>query len=278
MSSSSNTSNVGSVIKTAPKPSKKIDMGAATNFGRDEIGINSPTHRNTHAEEDLFGSVNISTTTTADKNDLLDDIFKTCATTNNLTETGSGSEPVSIQSKAGDDFFNPRMDETQEFGDFASAFGASTQLSELSQPDKLVVDNSNDTKKGDFADFGAAFDATQSPIITDTTNSANLLFAVNIAPTNAQQMTSESNQKVGDLLSDLDGLTLDVSVPTGKFSKFVVFFCYFFPFTSPVFFPINTKYLHFELSFIGFDAVNHKEEQVFEFFFLILLIETFGSC
>lgn len=36
----------------ASKPAKKIDMGAAKNFGKStDLGINSPTHRNTHAEE-----------------------------------------------------------------------------------------------------------------------------------------------------------------------------------------------------------------------------------
>lgn len=211
---STTVSNVGSTTKSAMKPSKKIDMGAATNFGRDEIGINSPTHRNTHAEEDLFGSANISAST-ANKTDLLDDIFKTCSTTNDTT-INTGSIPTT---KAVDDFFNPRGEETPEFGDFASAFGNSEQAT--TQPDKVIDGPVVETKKNDFADFGSAFDATQSS--SNTNNSANLLFSMNAMTPNAQITTSSGNQKVGDLLSDLDGLSLDVPVPTGKLKIIIMF-------------------------------------------------------
>lgn len=227
------TTNVPSTTKPVTvKPTKKIDMGAATNFGRDEIGINSPTHRNTHAEEDLFGSAIISASTD-NQNDLLDDIFKTCSTTNNLA-----TEPVALTTKpADDDFFNPRLDEAQEFGDFASAFGGNPVQTSPPPPSSVTVIDSNiDTKKNDFADFSAAFEpAAPSPAVptppattqlssnTNLNASANLLFAVNSTPTSAQQ-TSTGNQNVGDLLSDLDGLSLDVSVPTGKFIHFYLFY------------------------------------------------------
>ncbi|XP_031632874.1 telomere length regulation protein TEL2 homolog [Contarinia nasturtii] len=194
--------------------SKKIDMGAATNFGRDELGINSPTHRNTHAEEDLFSTSNIINTSTANKSDL-DDIFKTCSTTNNLV-----SDPVSSQSKrVEDDFFNPRADESQEFGDFASAFGTSSATVQPTtplpqeQPENNALVDSNDTKKNEFADFSSAFEANHQTSSNTTNDPANLLFAIN-STSNAQTTASNSNQKVGDLLSDLDGLSLDVSVPT----------------------------------------------------------------
>lgn len=226
-----------SVPKPAIKVTKKIDMGAATNFGRDEIGINSPTHRNTHAEEDLFATSNIietSTATSSNKTDLLDDIFKTCSTTSNPV-----SDKMLPQSKNDDDFFNPREDESQEFGDFASAFGTSTQttttpiaaasvaaatavtptvasiIAQPTQPAEQMIE-SDDTKKNEFADFGSAFTTTTNQTSSNSNDPANLLFAINTTP-NAQQTTSNSNQKVGDLLSDLDGLSLDVSVPTGKF-------------------------------------------------------------
>lgn len=184
-------------------------MGAATNFGRDELGINSPTHRNTHAEEDLFATSNTTTVTTANPADSLDDIFKTCSNANVLV-----SNTVSTQSnKADDDFFNPREDESQEFGDFASAFGTSDATA---QPEKLVDNGGNvsDAKKTDFADFSSAFEANQAS--SNTSNDpANLLFAIN-STSNAQTTASNSNAKVGDLLSDLDGLSLDVSVPAGE--------------------------------------------------------------
>lgn len=184
------------------KPTKKIDMGAATNFGRDEIGINSPTHRHTHAEEDLFGGADVSSVSNGNKTDLLDDIFKTCSTTN---------EPIT-HLKADDDFFNPRENDAHEFGDFASAFGDSAQSTAT---ESKAIDNKHDEKKNEFADFNAAFDSTQ--LSSNDNNTDNLLFAINTTLTNAQVTTSSSNQKVGDLLSDLDGLSLDVSVPTGKF-------------------------------------------------------------
>lgn len=195
-------SNAIPPAKSLAKPTKKIDMGAATNFGRDEIGINSPTHRNTHAEEDLFGGADLSSVSNGNKTDLLEDIFKTCNSTN---------EPIT-HPKADDDFFNPREDDAQEFGDFASAFGDSVQSTAT---ESKTVGNRHDEKRNEFADFTAAFDSTQSS--SNTNNTDNLLFAINTTLTNAQVTTSSSNQKVGDLLSDLDGLSLDVSVPTGKF-------------------------------------------------------------
>lgn len=227
--------------------SKKIDMGAATNFGRDELGVNSPTHRNTHAEEDLFATSNITNTSTANKSDL-DDIFKTCSTANNLV-----SNPVSsLQSNNDDDFFNPRADESQEFGDFASAFGTSssatttatvqstTQLpQEHLENNTLVIDN-NDTKKNEFADFSSAFDSNHQTSSNTNNDPANLLFAIN-STSNAQTTASNSNQKVGDLLSDLDGLSLNVSVPTGKLITFSKFFAMYFVF----FFRFWLSFLYF---------------------------------
>lgn len=200
------STNAPNATTTKPaKVVKKIDMGAASNFGRDEIGINSPTHRNTHAEEDLFATSNTNVPTTiTNKTDLLDDIFKTCSTTNNLV-----ADEVLPQSNNDADFFNPRDDESQEFGDFASAFGATTQTT---QPEPLV--EKIESKKNEFADFSAAFTSTeQTP--SNSNDPSNLLFAINSTP-NAQTTTSNSNPKVGDLLSDLDGLTLDVSTPSGK--------------------------------------------------------------
>lgn len=204
-------------------------MGAASNFGRDELGINSPTHRNTHAEEDLFGNAVISSTT-APKTDLLDDIFKTCPTTNN-----SVSGTVSSQSNTAidDDLFNPRGEESQEFGDFETAFDAFGSSTQAPQPEKLVDNGGSGdsigsigsigsiagSKDDEFADFGS-FETHQTPSNTNN-DPANLLFAVNTTP-NAQTTASISNPKVGDLLSDLDGLSLDVSVPSGKFAIFLM--------------------------------------------------------
>lgn len=198
--------------KSAMKTSKKIDMGAASNFGRDELGINSPTHRNTHAEDDLFD------TGTNNKADLLDDIFKTCATSDAaIAETASA---IAVE----DEFFNPRADDANEFGDFASAFGGAASTATTSvlpstaastgSPPMPLVDKASDSKSCDFADF-SAFDGTQTPSNT-AQDSADLLFSMNASNSNAQPTASNSNQKIGDLLSDLDGLSLNVPVPSGE--------------------------------------------------------------
>lgn len=250
----STTSVPNLATKPAKMTTKKIDMGAASNFGRDEIGINSPTHRNTHAEEDLFATNNVivaapAVTTAGNKTDLLEDIFKTCPTTNDLP-----SDTVSPQSNNDDDFFNPREDESQEFGDFASAFGtaapaapavpaavAAVTVVPQTIPVPSVSPEKLETKKNDFADFGAAFTPSSSSsnqTLSNSNDPANLLFAINTTP-NAQTTTSNSNQKVGDLLSDLDGLSLNVSAPTGKlFPMIISLLCHFFffillSFTSP---------------------------------------------
>lgn len=221
--------------KTLAKPTKKIDMGAATNFGRDEIGINSPTHRNTHAEEDLFGGADVSSVSNGNKTDLLEDILKTCNTTN---------EPTT-NLKADEDFFNIRNDDAHEFGDFASAFGDSAQ-STATEP--KIIDNQHEEKRNEFADFTAAFDLTQSS--SKTNNTDNLLFAINTTSTIAQVTASSSNQKVGDLLSDLDGLRLDVSLPTGKFlRKISIPLTHLLSFFLHFCIEFYTKYLSSEPSF-----------------------------
>lgn len=249
-----NPKSLSTTTNAATKPAKittkKIDMGAATNFGRDEIGINSPTHRNTHAEEDLFAASNVIVTapvaaTAANKTDLLEDIFKTCPTTNDLP-----SEAVSPQSNNDDDFFNPREDESQEFGDFASAFGTTAPTmpataTVVQQTVPVLPSVTPETKKNDFADFSAAFTPSSSSssnqTLSNSNDPANLLFAINTTP-NAQITTSNSNQKVGDLLSDLDGLSLNVSAPTGKlfipmiskyydhflYTLFLIYICHLF--------------------------------------------------
>lgn len=214
---SSNATNTVAATTKSTKITKKIDMGAATNFGRDELGINSPTHRSTHAEEDLFATSNTTSVTTTNQADSLDDIFKTCSNTNALV-----SNTVSTQSnKTEDDFFNPREDESQEFGDFASAFGTSAPTT---QPEKLLKNGGiiTEQRKNEFADFSSAFESNQAS--SNTSNDpANLLFAIN-STSNAQTTASNSNPKVGDLLTDLDGLSLDVSVPAGKLIAFSVFY------------------------------------------------------
>lgn len=195
-------------------------MGAASTFGRSELGINSPTHRNTHAEEDLFGvadDISVPTTTAASKNDLLDDdIFKTCAST--------GDAPTSITDIEGDDFFNPRGEENHEFGDFASAFGATAIPVEAPQPIPTLSQSTvASTKKDEFADFSSAFTSAPLPVTVASGNDADMLFG-SVAPLSnpiASNSISSSSSGVGggaDLLSDLDGLSLGAPIPCGEYS------------------------------------------------------------
>lgn len=189
----------------AAKPAKKIDMGAAKNFGQSaDLGINSPTHRNTHAEE----IISTSDATTSGKlqqqqsNEILDDLFRTCP-----------PAPPSIGSPARDDFddFNPRADDFgmsggvkggQEFGDFESAFG---------KPTPKAASN-------EFADF-AAF--SSAPVPTPVAApSSDLFFGLNPSATSAAPASAEMNlfgmaqqqqqpaAQGNDLLSDLSGLSL----------------------------------------------------------------------
>lgn len=184
-------------------------MGAASNFGRDELGINSPTHRNTHAEGDLFNlnATSIAATSTSDKNELIDDLFKTCATTNpaptSSTDTNGQKESNALESD-----FNPRADEVQEFGDFASAFGSSSEPTSLNATNTPVV-----AKKDDFADFSSVFEGAQAA--KNVVNADNLLF-VEDSPAIDRSVATNSSQPVGDLLSDLHGLNLNTPIPSGE--------------------------------------------------------------
>lgn len=214
-----NTSATSIKSSTAnAKVTKKIDMGAASNFGKNDLGINSPTHRNTHAEEDLFD--NQTNNNIHNNNSIIktDDLFKTCGTpspTNIKIDNHSG---------AGDLDFNPREDESQEFGDFASAFGVHTK-----QPAPPSQASSLETKKDAFADFGSAFvSGVTSP--NQNTNSTNLLFDTNpiggglsgsLFGVGIPSMPSLTIQQTPstDLLSDFGGLSLNAPVFNGKFES-----------------------------------------------------------
>ena len=136
-------------MKTAVKPlaaatsatraAKKIDMGAALNYGKaSDLGINSPTHRNTH-NADLFGDEPVASKASASKNsnDIIEDIFSSAAS----------SDPI--------DDFDPRSGEvTADFGDFNSAFGSNAAPTKAPAAAPVV---------SEFADFSSAF--TQSTAI-----------------------------------------------------------------------------------------------------------------
>ncbi|XP_037822168.1 clathrin interactor 1 isoform X2 [Lucilia sericata] len=187
-STSSITMSTGPVTKqpSQHKPSvgsKKIDMGAAANFGKtstvpsNAAGIHSPTHRDTPGEgnNDLIGYSPInnntmgissshesnttnSTTTNVNNNNALDSLFKTCS---------PKSEKTLNSAAINDDLddFNPRAAEQQqnEFGDFASAFGGVS-----AEPPSASLTGIAASTNDDFADF-SAFQGSSS-----TSNSAAL--------------------------------------------------------------------------------------------------------
>lgn len=190
-------------VTTAPasKQAKKIDMGAAKHFGKStDLGINSPTHRNTHAEEII--SPSDASSGKPSNNEVLEDLFRSCPAPPSV---GSPSKDADF------DDFNPRADDTagpsaeQEFGDFESAFGKPV-------PSKPVVGTSSE-----FADF-AAFSSAPLPVSNDLLFGLNAnatsvapaatpgvnLFGIQQSLPQAQQSTSVAN----DLLSDLSGLSL----------------------------------------------------------------------
>lgn len=185
------------------KATKKIDMGAATSFGKStsigtvtssnvptaDLGINSPTHRNTHAEEILVTHDTNATTA--------DDLFKTCPGPPSVGSPGKLEEL---------DDFNPRAADVPaavaaaapEFGDFESAFGAPP----ASKP----------AAGDDFADF-AAFGSAAVP--TPVAPSTDLFFGMSPSSGSSSanlfggmaQLTPAA-PAANDLLSDLSGLSL----------------------------------------------------------------------
>lgn len=147
---------------------KKIDMGAAANFGKSKAaGIHSPTHRDTPPED------NAANNTT--NNNLIDDLFKTCQPVESKTTTTT--QLAGAKSSDFDDF-NPRADDTHEFGDFASAFGSSDASSTAKQIASTIpvakVAPVSVSKGDDFADFTAF----QGEVVAPSANPA----AVGIPP------------------------------------------------------------------------------------------------
>ncbi|XP_055903859.1 uncharacterized protein LOC129939760 isoform X2 [Eupeodes corollae] len=135
-------------IKSTIVTNKKIDMGAAANFGKSKTpGIHSPTHRDTPPEDNV---TNINNT----NNNLIDDLFKTCQPVETIKTQSSAAG-----AKSNDfDDFNPRADDTHEFGDFASAFGSSEQTSKpiaTTIPVAKIAPVTASSKADDFADFAA---------------------------------------------------------------------------------------------------------------------------
>jgi hypothetical protein len=169
---------------------KKIDMGAAFNYGKSsDLGINSPTHRNTHSEN-LFGDEPPVVKKTPEKssNEIIEDIFSSASTSRDQL-----------------DDFDPRSGEvTADFGDFTSAFGNNQTASEA------PLESSNE-----FADFSSAFVSPPTSFASaPAPATSNLLVNTdlfgNSVITNAFESTMGGNHKK-DLLSDFGDLNLNAN-------------------------------------------------------------------
>ncbi|XP_061392732.1 uncharacterized protein LOC133328193 [Musca vetustissima] len=217
---------------------KKIDMGAAANFGK-TAGIHSPTHRDTPAEsnnDDLIGYSPINNNINLGLSDL--DSNNTTANNNNLTNlfpTCSPKSEKTLNSAAviNDDLddFNPRAAEQQqsEFGDFASAFSGSSGIEAPSTALATTTTNSSIGGGDDFADFSAFQGSTttsnniipgglEGNLLTTATpaNDAFDLFnaATTTANSNHHQPTSMGAATTAtDLLAGLGDLSIHQSMP-----------------------------------------------------------------
>lgn len=210
---------------------KKIDLGAASNYGKN-IGINSPTHQNSHSE-DLFSPNNNTSAIKKQHNDLLEDIFS------------SAESPSTPSSKGGAiiDDFNPRAEEIQEFGDFASALNSNSSSSS-----GLTSSNKPDLIEDEFADFASAFTGANPPLSLslNVENSTNLFGESNIGGSSsaetagldlfggpsihsimsggggASSIPISSGLTTNDLLSDFGDLNLTPSINHGELTLVLI--------------------------------------------------------
>ncbi|KAH8326205.1 hypothetical protein KR067_003345, partial [Drosophila pandora] len=212
-----------------PPSQKKIDLGAAANFGKPApggaAGIHSPTHRDTPTSVDLMGAGSPASAskannnnTQSNSNDLLDDLFKTCSPTpQNQSEKTLNPGAVTDD----DDDFNPRGGDAgqQDFGDFASAFGGSA----TEPPSTGLVPASND----EFADFtafqGSATTSTglDANLLTTATPANDSFDLFNSAP--AAGTTSPGATTATDLLAGLGDLSIHQSMPMAGVEEQVSF-------------------------------------------------------
>lgn len=211
-----------------PPPQKKINLGAAANFGKtpNAAGIHSPTHRDTPTTNsvDLMGggspsNNNNKSNTPINNNDLLDDLFKTCSTSpvqqSPNVEKTLNSAAVIIDD---DDDFNPRAADaapTQEFGDFATAFGSGSL-----PPSTGILPAPNNDEFADFDAFQSSSAATVSSTsvldgnLLTTATPANDAFDLFNTATPAATATATT---ATDLLAGLGDLSIHQSMPMGEF-------------------------------------------------------------
>uniref|UniRef100_A0A1B0A7V3 ENTH domain-containing protein n=1 Tax=Glossina pallidipes TaxID=7398 RepID=A0A1B0A7V3_GLOPL len=213
-----------------PVGSKKIDMGAAANFGKipatttTTAGIHSPTHRDTPTgteSNDLIGYTTINNNNTqqsnSSNNNTVSELFKTCAPPARTEATLNSAAVIDDDL----DDFNPRAAESAqtEFGDFAAAFGAAK--SPTTEPPSSGLSGSNASTTDDFADF-SAFQSNSSSAADTQPNTGivggldgNLLTTT--TPANDAfdlfNSTNATSTATTDLLAGLGDLSIHQSMP-----------------------------------------------------------------
>ncbi|KAL0811597.1 hypothetical protein ABMA28_009971 [Loxostege sticticalis] len=178
-------------------PIKKIDLGAAASYGK-SAPTPAPTPATTHS------------------NELIDDLFKTCAPTpQSVPAPSSGHASLVLE-----DDFDPRAGEpkatkeSNDFGEFANAFGAPA-----------------DTNNDGFADFSSAFTSQQpaSLVTLPTSAPVSLTPQQNAAPASNLDLLSELSppplapmqgfNALDSLTGQLAATTLQPTVTPGSDAK-----------------------------------------------------------
>ncbi|KAJ9583606.1 hypothetical protein L9F63_022050, partial [Diploptera punctata] len=181
-----NSSKPSTPSRTKPSGIKKIDLGAAAHYGKDQNSQNSSPAKPA-----------TNTTQSGDKSqgDLLSDIL-------GVSTSPTTSTPVLDN----EDDFDPRAAESSvtspsgvEFGDFTSAFG---------KPPAKASDSN------DFADFSRAFTETvnlssnttgNTNVPASTTNGNLVEFFGRLSNSSSPLTSSDASQSNTDLLSGLSG-------------------------------------------------------------------------
>ncbi|XP_049880514.1 telomere length regulation protein TEL2 homolog [Pectinophora gossypiella] len=182
-------------------PNKKIDLGAAASYGKSSTTPAPPSAGHKSQE-------------------LLDDLFKTCP-------VPSPGQPSSL---VPEDDFDPRAEEikppsrkdSEDFGDFANAFGASqpgvapaapaAPVAPLSLPVVAPVETGDG-----FADFTSAFTGGSAPAASPATqpsSNLDLLSDLGAGPLSFSSMPPMSNTSNMSDLSGMDALTGQLSAVT----------------------------------------------------------------
>lgn len=249
----SSISTISATKSSSHKPSlgsKKIDMGAAANFGKisqnnnNMSSIHSPTHRDkpfsNDTTNDLITYTNISNNNNHEINNPvqnhsnnpslnsnnnhlknIDDLFKTCST----RKTNSAGEIA-------DDDFNPRAAESSsnDFGDFSSAFGVGNKVENISALGDNGLISGGVAVADNFADFSAFQSGknvnnqmNQSGLSDtgDLFSNTNTILDESIMTKSKTNVTAAAAAiTTTDLLAGLGDLSIYQNMPMGEFVKY----------------------------------------------------------